>query len=199
MKAGVSARRVCRDDQRPRRNPCGARRPGSGGVVNARPAGFTTWSSFAEVAWGLSLLRWPTATTPLERGSLAESAAFVAYAAALRRPWPPANRAQTRTSSRPTKSPRAGSVPLSRKPGHGNLSIALSYCTAQVDGLLAGKLGVTEAALAGALSGRRGAEVVAATEEQILGLAGRLAVRMVPAPAVVGQLQASGPRCPGCS
>ena len=55
----------------------------------------------------------------------------------------------------------AGGVPLSRRPGHGDgiAAALLSYCTiAQVDGLLAGKLGVTEAlgpANSRALSGRR--------------------------------------------
>ena len=73
----------------------------------------------------------------------------------------------------------AGGVPFSRRPGHGNglehRSTLLSYYTiAQVDGLLAGKLGVTEAASALQIAVRfpddGGAdEVVAAIGEQILG------------------------------
>ena len=66
-------------------------------------------------------------------------------------------------------------MPFGRRPGHGNIAAALlSYYTiAQVDGLLAGKLGVTEAALALQIAVRfpdgGGADEVAAIGEQILG------------------------------
>ena len=65
----------------------------------------------------------------------------------------------------------AGGVPFGRRPGHGN---GLEQTIAQVDGLLAGKLGVTEAASALQIAVRfpddGGAdEAVAAIGEQILG------------------------------
>ena len=86
--------------------------------------------------------------------------------------WP-TGRARARTCSQPTKSPRRWW--RTAQPASSIAAALLSYYTiAQVDGLLAGKLGVTEAASALQIAVRfpddGGAdEAVAAIGEQILG------------------------------